>query len=134
VWGRPIKQNGRSWLARFASPAPTVNDVADIEPIDRYLLRYNDMVESGELPNAKKWWPDVPDYTYTVRGEEQPRYMTDEQFDEYLRVSGEMALSVANRIASISDVPTEKRVEQIRAAISKARSRARKQVLRMEEE
>lgn len=131
VWGRPVEASGRSWLARFASPAPVVGDVDDIQPIDRYLLRYNDMVETGELATAKKWWPDIPSYTYTKPGEDQPSYMTDEQYDEYLRLSGEMALEAANRLASISEVPTEQRVEQIREAISKARSRARRRVLSM---
>jgi len=67
VWGRPIKANGRSWMARFASPAPVVGEVSDVQPADIAIMRYNELVDSGQI-SGKKFYPSLPEFTYTRNG------------------------------------------------------------------
>lgn len=126
VWGRPIKANGRSWMARFASPAPVVGEVSDVQPADIVIMRYNELVDSGQI-SGKKFYPSLPEFTYTRNGETM--YMTDDQYDRFLQMSGERALEVSNSIAENFKLePSEKMIERMRDAITKARSSARRKI------
>ncbi len=129
LWGRRIERgqpwawNPRgSWMANVVQLAaePLHEPEGGPNKLDRMLLHWNEKVASQPVGGAlKPFNTQPPSYHYTEDG--KTRYWDEEEFEEFVRDSGQAALE---RILSMPlnwDDPTEKDIARVHAAVLAAR-------------
>jgi len=122
LWGRDIEKPGRTYITRLASPILTTNEAGDAFKGDVAIMRYNDRVASGELGDARPYYPESPDYYY-IRAKKQ-HFFTDSQYSAVQRIAGQIAKRNVSSLAINWNNPDAEDIDKIKAAISSARSQA----------
>ena len=105
LWGREIVKGstgvpGTDWIYRMLVPTKLFKVPQDTaSQIDRMLLNWN-----NQNPNDVKA-PRVPEPYFVVQGEQV--FMTDEEYHDYLRATGQRALKMARNRNWNVDNPTQ---------------------------
>lgn len=131
TWGRPMARPGRTFFERLLSPAKTTGSVDDATDVDVLIWRYNQRFERGEIveADARRYVPRPPDFSYTNR-DGSKGYWTDEEYDRLQREAGQEALERLQGRRLNIEAPEWDDIERIRKAISDARSRVKREILR----
>lgn len=126
LWGRPIRYND-SWgstAADFAwnllSPVK-VKDLDSVTQADLALLRWN-----SKNPNDRLVWNEPNKY---VEFQGKTHYLTDQQYEEYAKLSGELAIRAVSTMNINAANPTKRLIESIGKKVGRAREMARKRLL-----
>jgi len=129
LWGRPVERQGGSYMARAFSPAKQTLETEDINKLDRLIVRFNDKVEEGTFGGAvDKYLPRAPEYR--IRRGDQEFLLSDEEYSRLTRDAGQLAQKRLQYRRLNYDDPTERDIEIIRDALSKARKTTIDRILR----
>jgi len=120
-WGRPMEKGGNV-MERWLSPSPPNRRIA-WHAADQTIAAWNDDLPDGESP----WVPSKAQYWYTVRG--VTKYMSPKQSSAFQRRAGELAAGMLDESTLDPKNPTRAQIDRIKKALSRARSRARREVL-----
>jgi len=120
-WGRPMEKGGNV-MERWLSPSPPNRRIA-WHAADQTIAAWNDNLPEGESP----WVPSKAQYWYTVRG--VTKYMSPKQSSAFQRRAGELAAGMLDESTLDPKNPTRAQIDRIKKALSRARSRARREVL-----
>lgn len=126
VWGRPAKRSfageslGADWLYRIMVPAKVQSD--DVFVADRLLMNYNNQNPDDEA------LPRLPQPVYTVKGEKQ--FMTEAQYSDFLKLSGETARKALERVPLDADHPTREDVDWIGDVLERSREVVKKSLIK----
>lgn len=122
LWGRPVRYSD-SWghtAADFAwnllSPV-RVKDMDKVMQADLALLRWN-----SKNPNDRLVWHE-PQKFVEVQG--KTHYLTDQQYEEYAKLSGELARKAIATTRINAENPTKRMIENIGNKVALARKSAR---------
>lgn len=110
-WGRPIEySDGTGWFPFRSKP--------DVAPhvADQFLNAWNKIA-------AQPYYPLQPGKTY--QSGKQTKYMTDAQYAEYSKLSGELADMRASLIEWDLETPTAEQVEKLKDIFSESNKDAR---------
>jgi len=129
LWGRPVERQGGSYMARAFSPAKQTLETEDINKLDRLIVRFNDKVEEGTFGGAvDKYLPRAPEYR--IRRGDQEFLLSDEEYSRLTRDAGQLAQKRLQYRRLNYEDPTERDIEIIRDALSKARKTTIDRILR----
>lgn len=131
TWGRPMARPGRTFFERLLSPAKTTGSVDHATDVDVLIWRYNQRFERGEIveADARRYVPRPPDFHY-MRRDGSKGYWTDEEYDRLQREAGQEALETLRSRRLNFESPEWDDIERIRKAVSDARSRVKRSMLR----
>jgi hypothetical protein len=131
IWGRPMLRPGRSFVERLLSPVKTTGNVEDATDLDVLIWRYNQRFERGEITDAeaRRFVPRPADFSYSRR-DGSKGYWTDAEYDQLQREAGQGALERLRGRKLNFESPDWEDIERIRKAISDARSRTKREILR----
>ena len=75
--------------------------------------------------------PQAPMNYYMVKGDPERKYFSEQQYNQYLRMSGELTLEVLGRIESKLnfDKPSKRDIEILQKVITKARTVAKQRLV-----
>lgn len=126
IWGEELKKSQptgvQSTDALFRMLSPTQIKTLDYNKGDRIILNWNNQQD-------KEWYPAVPRPDYKVRGE--TRYMTEEQYDRYLKETGEAIKKKVENWKADDSKPTEQNIKWLKRQMKDERDRWRKRNLQM---
>jgi site-specific DNA-cytosine methylase len=129
LWGRPVERQGGSYMARAFSPAKQTLETEDINKLDRLIVRFNDKVEEGTFGGAvDKYLPRAPEYR--IRRGDQEFLLSDDEYSRLTRDAGQLAQKRLQYRRLNYEDPTERDIEIIRDALSKARKTTIDRILR----
>lgn len=131
LWGRPLERPGRNFFERLLSPAKRTGDADDATDFDVLIWKYNQRFERGEIedPEARRFVTRQPDYHYTGR-DGNKRYWSQAEYEQLQQRAGEEAFERLRAQRFNFDAPTWDDMERIRKAVSEARSRVKRSLLR----
>ena len=124
VWGRPAERSdspvGADWLWRIMVPVKVQKE--QIFVADRVLMNWN-----NQHPDDEAAFPVIPLPYYTKNGKQVS--MTDEQYAEFCRRSGELARRALSNWSPLSiKNPTKAAINRIEKAIAQSRETVRSQM------
>jgi site-specific DNA-cytosine methylase len=129
LWGRPVERQGGSYMARAFSPAKQTLETEDINKLDQLIVRFNDKVEEGTFGGAvDKYLPRAPEYR--IRRGDQEFLLSDDEYSRLTRDAGQLAQKRLQYRRLNYEDPTERDIEIIRDALSKARKTTIDRILR----
>lgn len=129
-WGREVSAMSLSHPATdipYRMLVPIQQRTTDDNAIDRMITVYN-----SRVPDDQRWFPTVPSpiITRTVNGERVTYRMTDEEYNTFLRVSGQNAHKRLMRAGLRINNPTERDMDRVKEELRKADSEGREYILR----
>ena len=141
LWGRPALKNGATendayspfttFLWDFTVPLRRKEEMSGADPasrLDRLILRWNASQPYGSPTRERGFYPGPPRDAFTRQG---LRYdMTTDEYAEYLRRSGQLAVERLQRVSLDYDNPTERNIRRIEKAIRDARDRVQREMIR----
>lgn len=115
-WGRDVYNDGPNSNLLFRIISPVRTQGAEPLPVDRALWNWQAAHPRDE--DALKLLPVArgPDYRY--QGE--THYMTDEQYYEFTRLAGQVALQLTDGLAFDPENPTREDIELIKGLVGRA--------------
>lgn len=132
AWGEPIKRpfakkGGTDTLLRLLSPIQPKLDTKDTSRLDLALLTWERKVSSGEVEDARVYYPGRPSSSFKIDGEDYT--MTPNEYARYVRTSGKAAAEsiLSNKGINLDD-PSEKDIDAIRKTVNKERAAFRKKL------
>jgi len=112
------------FLLDFMSPM-RVTDADRVLPVDRMMMNF--LWQNPELTEGNK--PPLPPATYfTVRNKKID--LTDEEYQEYSRLSGEFSYNIIKRMKFDVENPTPRDMDKVKKAVRTGRSRAKSVVMK----
>ncbi len=124
VWGETLKRNTSPVPMTdfvFRMVAPTQTKTAEPFIGDRVLMRWN-MLHPDDEKN-----PSLPAKFFTVNGKK--KHLSEDEYGEYLRLSGQIAKKRLLLLNLNADRPTERDVKLIEDTLSASRKLAKQHVL-----
>lgn len=124
VWGRPIERGSpfpnQSGVGSFLFRAtmPVRVSPVDVHPLDRLVLRWNQKVKEGVV-DGEEFLVAEPPRTIRVRGQDVG--LDAEQYQEFVRRSGEWAAARLQAMGLNYDDPTIADIEKIKRMVEAAR-------------